>query len=339
MQKRYQVFVSSTFTDLEEERREIMKALLELRCIPAGMEMFPAANDEQWRLIQRVIDDSDYYVVIVAGRYGSTDAAGLSYTEKEYRYAVKKGIPVYGFVHKNPEKIAGEKLEKSLKARKKLEAFRKLVQSNKMVKYWETAEGLGGAVSRAISIAEKDEPRKGWVRGDKLLTEEHVQQMLDLQKQVRDLQAKLDAASGPPPGVENLAQGDDTIMLAARGWRDTYSREWDRTGDKTEIVASWNELFEALAPLLSSQATKQGWKAALDNKCMEIHRFAVAEAEKAGHYPSAKAIIELPEAEVARVINQFRALGLIKPRGAGSGFVLTSYGDRLALALSAIRKS
>jgi hypothetical protein len=47
MEKRYQVFVSSTFSDLQEERQEIIQALLELKCIPAGMELFPAANDDQ----------------------------------------------------------------------------------------------------------------------------------------------------------------------------------------------------------------------------------------------------------------------------------------------------
>jgi hypothetical protein len=54
MEKRYQVFVSSTFTDLIDERRAVMQALLELDCIPAGMELFPASTDDQWTLIQRV---------------------------------------------------------------------------------------------------------------------------------------------------------------------------------------------------------------------------------------------------------------------------------------------
>jgi hypothetical protein len=45
MEKRYQVFVSSTYTDLMEERNEAMQAILELDCMPAGMELFPAAND------------------------------------------------------------------------------------------------------------------------------------------------------------------------------------------------------------------------------------------------------------------------------------------------------
>lgn len=60
MEKRYQVFVSSTYENLLEPRQEVMQALLELDCIPAGMELFPAADDDQWTLIKRVIEDCDY---------------------------------------------------------------------------------------------------------------------------------------------------------------------------------------------------------------------------------------------------------------------------------------
>ena len=89
MDKRYQVFVSSTYADLQEERQEVMQALLELDCIPAGMELFPAANEDQWTLIKKVIDDCDYYMVNLAGRYGSIGPDDLSYTEMEYRYALE----------------------------------------------------------------------------------------------------------------------------------------------------------------------------------------------------------------------------------------------------------
>ena len=68
MDKRYQVFVSSTFEDLQEERREVMQTLLSLNCIPTGMELFPAADDDSWTHIQRFIAECDYYVVIVGGR-------------------------------------------------------------------------------------------------------------------------------------------------------------------------------------------------------------------------------------------------------------------------------
>jgi hypothetical protein len=35
-----------------------MQALLELDCIPSGMELFPAAAETQWSLIQRVIGEA-----------------------------------------------------------------------------------------------------------------------------------------------------------------------------------------------------------------------------------------------------------------------------------------
>ena len=58
--KKYQVFVSSTYTDLQEERQEVIKALLELDCFPASMEFFPSTDDDQWTLIKQIIDDCDY---------------------------------------------------------------------------------------------------------------------------------------------------------------------------------------------------------------------------------------------------------------------------------------
>jgi len=50
--KKYQVFVSSTFADLKEERAKVIQTLMELDCIPAGMELFPAIDEEQFNFIK-----------------------------------------------------------------------------------------------------------------------------------------------------------------------------------------------------------------------------------------------------------------------------------------------
>ncbi|MGY4317566.1 DUF4062 domain-containing protein [Bradyrhizobium sp. JR3.5] len=81
MQKKYQVFISSTFKDLSEERQQTMKSVLDMGHIPSGMEVFPAADVEQFEYIKKIIDECDYYVLIVAARYGSLDDAGMSFTE------------------------------------------------------------------------------------------------------------------------------------------------------------------------------------------------------------------------------------------------------------------
>jgi hypothetical protein len=92
MDKRYQVFISSTYADLKAERQDVIQTVIEANCIPAGMELFPAADEAQLAFIKRVIDDCDYYLLIIGGRYGSVDESGISYTEQEYDYAVSHGL-------------------------------------------------------------------------------------------------------------------------------------------------------------------------------------------------------------------------------------------------------
>lgn len=112
MDKKYQVFVSSTYEDLKEERKTVIEALLQMNCFPVGMEFFNAADDSQWDVITSLIDECDYYVLIVAGRYGSVEeSSGISYTQKEYEYAVKKNVPVISFVHKDVNQLPSGKVE------------------------------------------------------------------------------------------------------------------------------------------------------------------------------------------------------------------------------------
>ena len=140
MDIRYQVFVSSTYADLRSERQKVIQTLMEMDCIPAGMEIFPAADEEQWEFIKRVIDDCDYYLLIIGGRYGSTTSEGISYTEKEYDYAVESaGLPVIALLHENPDEISLEKSDIDPDLRDRLTRFRNRVSENRLVKLWKSA--------------------------------------------------------------------------------------------------------------------------------------------------------------------------------------------------------
>src|SRR5687767_12755934 len=149
MEIKYQVFVSSTFSDLQEERQEVIQALLELDCIPSGMELFPAANADQWTLIKKVIDECDYYMVIVAGRYGTLGPDGISYTEMEYRYALQQNKPIIGFLHEKPANIPAGRCDIEPTKQSALSAFRELVQK-KLCRFWNSPADLGSKVSRSI---------------------------------------------------------------------------------------------------------------------------------------------------------------------------------------------
>src|SRR3954451_18120828 len=134
--KRYQVFISSTYADLKEERREVMQAIMEMNCIPAGMELFPALDEEQFKFIKRVIDDCDYYLLIIGGRYGSLSAEGISYTEAEYNYAIEKDKKVIVLIRKDIDAILYNKSENNPDLRTKLDDFRRKVSSDRLVRFW-----------------------------------------------------------------------------------------------------------------------------------------------------------------------------------------------------------
>lgn len=174
MNKRYQVFVSSTFSDLKDERSRVMRSIMSLGCIPAGMELFPAMDEKQLEFIKKIIDDSDYYLLIIGGRYGSVNEEGISYTEKEYDYAVQKGIPVIAFLHENIDSIPLGKSEKDSAKRNQLLLFREKVSKGRLVQFWNNADDLSGKVAISLSQAINQYPAIGWVRGNTVLLNSQV---------------------------------------------------------------------------------------------------------------------------------------------------------------------
>lgn len=158
LEKRYQVFVSSTFKDLEEERNLLTQTLLRKGCFPAGMELFPAIDEEQFEYIKQVIDDTDYYVIVLGGIYGSLASDGISYTEKEYDYAVSKNKDVIALIQRNP--IQREEDERQVK----FTEFRRKVSNGRLVSFWNNTEELASIFSTSLEQAMKKHPAPGWIR-------------------------------------------------------------------------------------------------------------------------------------------------------------------------------
>jgi hypothetical protein len=185
---KYQVFISSTYEDLRKERDLIMKAVLEMGHIPVGMEMFSAADEEQWKLISRHIQETDYYVVVIAHRYGST-VDGLSYTEKEYDFAVTHGIPALGFLIADAAPWPGEYVETS--AADELRKFKAKIRS-KPVAFWTSAEDLYGKVAISLSKQFASSPRPGWVRATEAVDPKVINELSRLSEENRQLREELE---------------------------------------------------------------------------------------------------------------------------------------------------
>ncbi|MCA9692979.1 MAG: DUF4062 domain-containing protein, partial [Myxococcales bacterium] len=170
MRKKYQVFISSTYRDLREARDAVSWAILKLRHIPAGMEAFPATNDRGWKVIQRTIDDSDYYILLIGARYGSMDEeTGLSWTEKEYDYAIENGLPVLAFI-RDRSAISLTDADTTEALQQKLAGFTDRVKANHLYQTWTTVEDLAHKASTSLRTHIDDDmddgqERRGWIRG------------------------------------------------------------------------------------------------------------------------------------------------------------------------------
>ncbi|WP_224244329.1 DUF4062 domain-containing protein [Hyalangium gracile] len=205
MEKRYQVFISSTYNDLREERTKVFQTIMQLDCIPAGMELFPAADEEQWKFIKRVINDCDYYLLIIGGRYGSLTTEGISFTEKEYDYAVQQGLKVIALIHGQPDQIAAGKTDKSPAAAKKLAKFREKASTGRLVQYWKEPSDLPGLVALSLSMTMKLYPAIGWVRANAVASSEVLADLNELRKRNKDLEEQL--AKVQAKGKESVFAG------------------------------------------------------------------------------------------------------------------------------------
>lgn len=187
---KYQVFLSSTYSDLVEERESIIKAVLEMYHIPIGMEMFSAEDEDQWEIIRRTIEVSDYYILVLGLRYGSKTSDNISFTQKEYEYALERKIPVLAFVMRENVPLPADKRDDNLS---EINTFRKLVLTNsKMAQFWETKDQLIRNVSISLMKQIMQKPGIGWSRGNDSGANEALSKELSvLSKENRELRQKI----------------------------------------------------------------------------------------------------------------------------------------------------
>lgn len=328
MDKRYQVFVSSTYADLKDERQRVIQTLMEMDCIPSGMELFPAADEDQFAFLTKVIDDCDYYLLIIGGRYGTTTEEGVSYTEKEYDYAISKGLKVVAFLHEDPDSIAAGKTDKDPDLAKRLQAFREKVQQGRLVRYWKAAAELPGLVALSLSKTIKTYPAVGWIRGSTADSSELLVEINELRKENNDLRAKLANASlNLTPPVEDMADMEETIEVHCK-YKASYEGSWRDWSKRL----TWNKIFSLIAPHLLDHPN--------DRSVLLALRRVILNDSGVQFYES-----KIDDHDFQTIKIQLKAYGLVDlvysstPKG-GTGLFwnLTKSGEAKMLQLRAVRK-
>ncbi|RKR66334.1 uncharacterized protein DUF4062 [Acidovorax sp. 94] len=211
MKRKLQVFISSTYSDLQEERQAAVSAILKAGHIPAGMELFTSGDQSQMTIIKNWIDESDVYMLILGGRYGSVEkTSGISYTELEYDYAHEQGKPAFAVV------ITEQALEQKIRSKgtvfgekenpKELALFRQKVLTN-MSSFFDDYKDIKLCVHESLADFSSKRELKGWVSADEVVDTlplfEEIKKLSEENKALKEQVAKNEARSPAAAKQEN----------------------------------------------------------------------------------------------------------------------------------------
>jgi hypothetical protein len=212
--KKFQIFVSSTYSDLADVRRGVIESIQRLNHFPVGMEQFSADDDEQWEIIQETIQQTDYYVCLIGHRYGSIGNDGLSYTEMEWDYAKQLGIPIMSFVRERSTATTPEQRDSDPAFTQKLDAFIAKATAAKMVDFWTDLKDLNVKVVTALYKSFSRKPRPGWIRTESERVSEEMAKMIEENRSLHNQLEKLAAeATGAHPSFRISMNGGKELIL------------------------------------------------------------------------------------------------------------------------------
>ncbi len=241
MIKKLQIFISSTYLDLIQERQAAVEAILRGGHIPAGMELFAAGDKSQLETIHRWIDESDIFMLILGGRYGSLEpSSGKSYTQLEYEYAIGSGKRFFALVLTDAAidtKVAdaGRKVLE-VDNPKELKEFRKIVTS-KICKMVDDIKDIKLAVHETLLDFLRKYTFDGWVSGKSIASIEELTAEITSVKKERDgLKSELDKSRKSNDANGYTEDEFLSIMELLRNDKMVYEESKNKPIEKTVLL-------------------------------------------------------------------------------------------------------
>jgi hypothetical protein len=303
--KCYQAFISATFPDMRGARQALMPPMLASGLIPTGLDSAAAECNTLLPVIQTLIDSSDYFILIVGGRYGTLSPMGLSEIHREYIFAATKRKPIIAFIHDNPSELSEAQREPTREGQVRRDDFVRLLEEKVVCYRWSTEAGLNALAGKVIPNFIRDHQAVGWVRADQVgeglgASSEALKARIEMLEKERE-----EAFNQARPPLRTLARGGDRVAL-------DYSCNVYEGGDcKLATVTtkiSWDQAFSCVAPLMLNPVAESVLQKALEGF---IGRKALGDVQ--ADFPRAHAVRNVVLATHAfnQVKIHLRALGLI----------------------------
>jgi hypothetical protein len=258
MPKKYHIFISSTVDDLKTERQALCRIILELGHIPVCMDSLDITEKTGWRIVKKNIAESDYFVSLVAHRYGQLPEglggkAGI--TEIEYAQAIKARIPVLALIIAGKARWKAAKKDKERKVVAALDEFKEKLKSHPFSE-WLNMQDLKQSARELLSRELALNPAAGWVPGSERAAPETANALSRLMAENEELRRQLAIRGGGRGRLQKRIRHVLETLAANRISLSFFyadGENWENT-----IECRFLKLFKLLVPELYLGKTTSG---------------------------------------------------------------------------------
>ncbi|OAI82161.1 hypothetical protein AYO36_15865 [Exiguobacterium sp. KKBO11] len=196
MEKKMQVYISSTYHDLSEEHEFVKQVILDAKHIPTDIKFLQdfSPTIQHSTLITETIEESDIFILIIGGKYGPQIFSNRSQIDFEYLIASKLNKPI--FVFQLSDQMLNQKDRSGFisipdihetKYKNEFYNFKRLVLSKHTVLNIDNEQQFKIRVVESLIAAEDHLGLNGWVRAEK---HHLLQEIKRLQRELEKIESK-----------------------------------------------------------------------------------------------------------------------------------------------------
>lgn len=205
--------------------------------------------------------------------------------------------------------------------------------TNRLVKFWKTADELPGMVALSLSKSIKTYPAVGWVRASSVASQDMLIEINELRKDNNELRQKLaNLQPDDSEEFEDIADFDAEFTVNGNNYYHVGTG-YGHSDKAWKVKLTWRKLFSLLAPYLIDHPIDKTVK----SKLADII---------ADHGDIGKGTQSIDDQEYKTITIQLKALGLVNVNytktiqgGMGLFWSLTSVGEQVMMRERIVKKS
>ncbi len=329
--QRYRVFIAHDVDELQGVAVKVGYELVKHKCLPLGLGLSPALNNNHWDVTRAMIDESDVVFLLIGNSYGTLSPSGVSYVHMAYIYATTQGKPIYPFCLKSSAEQATSK-------NTHIQEFRKLLSVHK-VRTWTMESDLNKQLLmairklkavRSIGLLPASEQNASKIESsfspslNTVTLSSQSQEIKQLRKELEAAKKELSVYESSVSTSANKPKIRNKFVLIA------YSAKVFSGGNFKTITENWNmswdDIFLAVAPHMLSAISEEKMRLVI-SASLATH----VQAPIKQQYPNSHAVadVRLTNESMNRIKIYLRGQDLIREvmQGRDIRWRLTEVGD------------